>query len=115
MKPAINITNLFTAINSATMIEMAPEITDANKTSNEYDLYEYKRNKISSLTESSGKKTIGLPLSLGMYELVFMWKEIFEKLHDCWSEYMSLAEAAIFEYAFKLGAKFMLECMTDHN
>lgn len=32
MKPAINITNLFTAINSATMIEMAPEITDANKT-----------------------------------------------------------------------------------
>ena len=42
-------------------------------------------------------------------------KEIFEKFHDCWSEYMSLAEAAIFEYAFKLGAKFMLECMTDHN
>ena len=28
---------------------------------------------------------------------------------------MSLAEAAIFEYAFKLGAKFMLECLTDHN
>jgi hypothetical protein len=24
-------------------------------------------------------------------------KEIFEKFHDCWSEYMSLAEAAIFE------------------
>ena len=42
-------------------------------------------------------------------------KEIFEKLHDCWSEYMSLAEAAIFEYAFKLGAKFMLESLTDHN
>ena len=30
-------------------------------------------------------------------------KEIFDKFHDCWSEYMSLAEAAIFEYAFKLG------------
>ena len=30
-------------------------------------------------------------------------KEIFEKFHDCWSEYMSLGEAAIFEYAFKLG------------
>ena len=30
-------------------------------------------------------------------------EETFEKLHDCWSEYMSLAEAAIFEYAFKLG------------
>ena len=25
-------------------------------------------------------------------------KVIFEKFHDCWSEYMSLAEAAIFEY-----------------
>ena len=30
-------------------------------------------------------------------------KEIFEKFDD-WSEYMSLAEAAIFEYAFRLGA-----------
>ena len=29
-------------------------------------------------------------------------KEIFEKFHDCWSEYMSLGEAAIFEYAFKV-------------
>ena len=29
-------------------------------------------------------------------------KEIFEKYHDCWSEYMSLGEAAILEYAFKL-------------
>ncbi len=55
-------------------------ITDTDKTSNEYDLYEYKRKKISSLPETSGKKTIGLPLALGMYELVFMWKEIFEKL-----------------------------------
>ena len=27
-------------------------------------------------------------------------KETFEKIHDCWSEYMSLAEAAIFEYSF---------------
>ena len=34
-------------------------------------------------------------------------KEIFEKFHDCWSEYMSLGEAAIFEYAFRLGARFM--------
>ena len=31
-------------------------------------------------------------------------KETFEKFHDCWSEYMSLAEAAIFEYAFKLSS-----------
>ena len=38
-------------------------------------------------------------------------KEIFEKFHDCWSEYMSLAEKSIFVYAFKLGAKFMLESL----
>ena len=35
-------------------------------------------------------------------------KEIFEKFHDCWSEYMTLGEAAIFEYAFKLGARIAL-------
>ena len=34
-------------------------------------------------------------------------KETFEKFHDCWNEYMSLAEAAIFDYAFKLGARLM--------
>ena len=38
-------------------------------------------------------------------------KEIFEKFQDCWSEYASLAEEAIFEYAFKLGAKLMLESL----
>ena len=36
-------------------------------------------------------------------------KEIFEKFHDCWDEYVSLAEAAIFEYAFKLGMQIALE------
>ena len=36
-------------------------------------------------------------------------KEIFEKLHDCWSEYASLAEEAIFAYAFKLGGRLMLD------
>ena len=40
-------------------------------------------------------------------------KEIFEKFDDCWSEYMSLAEVAIFEYAFKLGARLMLEVQKD--
>ena len=40
-------------------------------------------------------------------------KVTFEKFHDCWSEYMSLAEAAIFEYAFKLGGRLMLETLTD--
>ncbi len=32
-------------------------------------------------------------------------KIIFEKFEDCWSEYKSLAETAIFEYAFKLGMR----------
>ncbi|MBQ9805063.1 MAG: hypothetical protein IJW49_00930 [Clostridia bacterium] len=36
-------------------------------------------------------------------------KEIFEKFDDCWSEYASYAEEAIFTYAFKLGAKIMCE------
>ena len=30
-----------------------------------------------------------------------------------WDEYMSLAEAAIFEYAFKLGAGLILEIRKD--
>ena len=42
-------------------------------------------------------------------------KEIFEKFHDCWSEYMSLAEAAIFEYAFKLGAQITLEALIQKD
>ena len=40
-------------------------------------------------------------------------KEAFEKFHNCWSEYMSLAEAAIFEYAFKLGARLTMEILND--
>ena len=40
-------------------------------------------------------------------------KENFEKFHDCWSEYMSLAEKAIFVYAFKLGGRLMLETLTE--
>ena len=39
-------------------------------------------------------------------------KEIFKKFHDCWSEYMSLAEAAIFIYAFKLGMQIAIEALT---
>lgn len=42
-------------------------------------------------------------------------KEIFEKFHDCWSEYMSLSEAAIFEYAFKLGAQITLEALISKD
>ena len=40
-------------------------------------------------------------------------KEIFDKFHDCWSEYMSLAEAAIFTYAFKLGIRIAIESLQD--
>ena len=40
-------------------------------------------------------------------------KEVFEKFDDCWSEYMSLAEAAIFEYAFKLGMQIAIETLTE--
>ena len=42
-------------------------------------------------------------------------KETFEKFHDCWSEYMSLAEAAIFEYAFKLGMNIAIETLKNNN
>ena len=42
-------------------------------------------------------------------------KEIFDKFHDCWSEYMSLAEAAIFEYAFKLGMRIAIETLTEYG
>ena len=40
-------------------------------------------------------------------------KELYEKLHDCWDEYVSLAEAAIFEYAFKLGMNIGVETLCD--
>ena len=38
-------------------------------------------------------------------------KELFEKFDDCWSEYTSLSEAAIFEYAFKLGMQMAIETL----
>ena len=42
-------------------------------------------------------------------------KAIFEKYQDCWNEYVSLAEAAIFEYAFKLGARLALAVQADEE
>ena len=36
-------------------------------------------------------------------------KEIFEKFEDCWGEYASLSDEALFEYAFKLGARLILD------
>lgn len=38
-------------------------------------------------------------------------KVIFEKFHDCWDEHVSLDEAAIFEYAFKLGMQIAIETL----
>ena len=40
-------------------------------------------------------------------------KEIFEKFHNCWSEYASLSDEAIFEYDFKLGLQIAIESLTD--
>ena len=42
-------------------------------------------------------------------------KEIFEKFHDCLSEYVSLSEAAIFEYAFRLGMRSHLTAYLPKN
>ena len=42
-------------------------------------------------------------------------KAIFEKFHDCFNEYMCIAEETIFEYAFKLGARLMLEVQSNTN
>ena len=39
-------------------------------------------------------------------------KEIFEKFHDCWSEYASLSDEALFEYAFKLGMQIAIEVLS---
>ena len=38
-------------------------------------------------------------------------KEIFEKFDDCWSEYLSYAEEAIFTYAFRLGMQIALDVL----
>ena len=42
-------------------------------------------------------------------------QELFEKYQECWNEYVSLAEAAIFEYAFKLGARLTHEALIDEQ
>ena len=40
-------------------------------------------------------------------------KEIFQKFHDCWDEYVTLSEAAIFEYVFKMGMRFDIETLAE--
>jgi len=42
-------------------------------------------------------------------------KDILERFDDCWSEYASLAEEAIFVYAFRLGASMMLDILRKEN
>ncbi len=42
-------------------------------------------------------------------------KETLEKFHDCWSEYINLAEAAIFEYAFKLGMQIAVDYIVSYS
>ena len=42
-------------------------------------------------------------------------RDTFEKFQDYYGEYMSLAEEAIFEYAFKLKAQLMLEVQKHIN
>ena len=39
-------------------------------------------------------------------------KELFEKFEDCWGEYATYAEEAIFEYAFKLGMQIAIDVLT---
>ena len=41
-------------------------------------------------------------------------KAIFDKYQDCWNEYVSFAEVAIFEYAFKLGMTIAIETLTNN-
>lgn len=45
------------------------------------NLYEFKRNYLTSFSQTEAcKKTIGLPLALGMYELLPLWHGIFSEL-----------------------------------
>ena len=46
-----------------------------------------------------------------MSELTDKQKEIFEKFDDCWDELTDINEREIFVYAFRLGARIMLEVM----
>ena len=40
-------------------------------------------------------------------------KAIFEKYQDCWNEYISLSDEALFEYAFKLGMQIAIEVLSE--
>ena len=42
-------------------------------------------------------------------------KAIFQKLDNCWSEYASLAEEELFTYAFRLGARIILDAVSEEG
>ena len=42
-------------------------------------------------------------------------KAIFQKLDNCWSEYASLVEEELFTYAFRLGARIMLDAVSEEG
>ena len=42
-------------------------------------------------------------------------RDICERFDDCWSEYASLAEEAIFVYAFRLGAQMTLDAFAQRR
>lgn len=42
-------------------------------------------------------------------------KDIFEKFDDCYNELTDINEREIFSYAFKFGARIMLEVLTGQN
>ena len=39
--------------------------------------------------------------------------ETFDKLDDCWTEYVTMTEEAIFAYAFKLGIRIATESLVE--
>lgn len=42
-------------------------------------------------------------------------KEIFEKFDDCWDELTDINEREIFVYAFKLGARIVIEVLSSNT
>ena len=50
---------------------------------------------------------------VGRAELAQAIGNDYATVEKSWSEYMSIAEAAIFEYAFKLGARLSMEIQSD--
>jgi hypothetical protein len=52
---------------------------------------------------------------VGRAELAQAIGNDYATVEKCWNEYMSLAEAAIFEYAFKLGSRLIYEALCEHS